>query len=448
MIQNITAERIESYYNRFFKGDFERYFEINNIDGIPTITDLWDANSRCRQGEPTVRKKVLPAALAASIHTNENVHISSGTRQSLQDPISTKHTVMQNGDKIDDFTFSAMFASVVMMQKAIWGFEKEKYDGPEITDEIISATNYPVVQHIFGHKDTEQIMNDARLWPYTDSEKELFLNIAEQVFPFMKKQMMPCILQWNNHALEEKEKYAASPADHIAHAYNDMVFSLMRQLTKQQSLLYTTPTMKDIEQYYKTSFMKDLKTYFNVEKNRAGYDMVLYMHFPHNKRLVDGNPSDSGIHNIIFTSILLYMIIVEKSLSPFDKEFVGLLTDFFRKSKWLLISSGLDQLSPMKMLEEAGLAPRPEESLIFLSVMKPVFEFMRSLLGQMFNTTAKSKDDNSPLSQFLSNGHVRKRMFKCLDAEIELFKADLYKSVEEFLEVLKSASNPPKEPLG
>lgn len=436
MIQDINAERIESYYNIFFKGDFERYFEIDNVKGIPTISNLASANSRCKNGEPTVRKKLIPAALAASAnHMNENVQTFSGTRQSLQDSISTKHAVMQNGNKIDDFTFSAMFASVVMMQKAVWSV---KYDELKITQEIISATNYPVIQHIFRHKETEQIMNDARLWPYSDSEKELFLTIAEQVFPFMKKQMMPCILQWNNHALEDKGKYAASTADHIAREYNDMVFFLMRQLTKQQSLLNTIPTMIDIEQYYKTSFMKDLKTYFNVENNRGGYDMVLYMHFMHSKRLVDGNPSDSGIHNMIFTSILLYMIIVEKSLSPFNEKFAGLLPDFFRKSKWLLISTGPGggyQLSSMKMLEYAGLAPRPEESLIFLSVMKPVFGFMRSLLGQIFNTTAKSKAGTSPLSQFLSNGHERKRMFKCLDAEIELFKADLYKSVEEFLKV-------------
>lgn len=434
MTHNITLDRIESYYNRFFKGDLERYFEIENVEGIPTIKDLGYAISRCQNGEPTVRNKKKSMALLLK-PISRDIQTSPDIRQHQQDSKHTTNTGLQDGDKIDDFTFSVMFASVLMMQKAVCS---EKWGKPMIAREIISTTNYPVIQHVLKDKSIEDIMTEASLWPYGDNEKELFLSIGEQVFPFLKKKMMPSILQWNNHALEDRGGYISSPADHIAHEYDDLVFSLMRQMSKQHSLLDITLTRTDIEQYYKNFFMNDLKAYFNVEHNRDGYDMILFMEHIHSKRLVDGNPSDSGVHNMMFTSILLYMIIAEKSISPFNETFEGLFTDFFRRTRWLLIYSGPGggyQISSMKMLAYAGLAPRPEESLIFLTVMKPVFEYMRSHLSQVFNASKKSEVDKSPLQQFLSDGHARKRMFKCLDAEIEQFKADLFKSVEEFLKV-------------
>lgn len=422
MINNISIDRIESYYNRFFKEDLERYFEIENVDGIPTLMNLWGVNSRCQNGEPTVRN---PFLLLESI--------SGDLQQHQQDSKHTTNTGLQDGYKIDDFTFSVMFASVVMMQEAIWSV---KWGEPKITQEIISTTNYPIIRHIFIGESIEQIMTEASLWPNSDNEKELFLSIGEQVFPFIKKQMMPCILQWNNHALEERGEFISSPADHIAHEYDNLVFKLMRQMSKQHSLLDITLTRADIEQYYEKFFLRDLKAYFNVEHNREGYDMILCMDHIHCRRLVDGNPSDSGVHNMMFANILLYMIIAEKSISPFNETYKGLLPEFFRKTKWLLIYTGPGggyQVSSMKMLEYAGLAPRPEESLIFLTVMKPVFEYMRSLLGQVFNASKKSNVGTSALQQFLSNGHIGKRMLKCLDAEIDQFKADLFKSVEAFL---------------
>lgn len=426
MINNISIDRIASYYNRFFKEDLEHYFEIENVDGIPTLMNLWGVNSRCQNGKTTVRnKKKSPVLLLKSI--------SGDIQQHQQDSKHTTNTGLQDGDKIDDFTFSVMFASVVMMQKAIWSV---KWGEPTITQEIISTTNYPIIRHIFIGKSIEQIMTEASLWPNSDNEKELFLCIGEQVFPFIKKQMMPCILQWNNHALEERGELISSPADHIAHEYDNLVFKLMRQMSKQHSLLDITLTRVDIEQYYENFFTKDLKTYFNVERNKEGYEMILYMDHTHSKRLVDGNPSDSDVHNMMFANILLYMIIAEKSISPFNETYKGLLPEFFRKTKWPLISTGPGggyQVSSMEMLEYAGLAPRPEESLIFLTVMKPVFEYMRSLLGQVFNASKKAEAGISPLQQILSDGHIRKRMLKCLDAEIDQFKADLFKSVEAFL---------------
>lgn len=424
MNKNVTKARVEEYYNDFFKSDFDRYFEVERDDQGNRV--IWINNVYACFGQPTVgRNGRRRGGLLLTIDFSK-----------INDPVepvevkkdAPKNDGPKDGDTVDDVMFSAMFSSIVLMQEAI---RSHFYDKIGMAVDVISSMGYPIIGGVFKKLNMNVILDGFNLRPYGELE-EIFLEAAKWAFPMMKEKMMESIRAWNGGVLDVKDQYGSSAADIIAENFEEGAYSLKRELSTQRTLVDAFVRKDEILEYLENGFKKDLKAYFKVTRH-AGVDAVLFFSAQSNHRLVDGFPSDSPKKNLMFVSILIYMILAERSIGFFDEKYEGVLEDFWRRSKWVYLSCGMGgyDMNVMDMLREAGLAPRKDEAPLLLSVVRKVFACMREIFNQVVNKRPEKGEVLSPLQQLRANGHDRKKVHKRLDEEEKQLKDDLRGLVAE-----------------
>lgn len=184
---------------------------------------------------------------------------------------------------------------------------------------------------------------------------------------------------------------------------------------------------RDFMDYYNHHFYPQFRRYFSCAKNKGTCLLVLHVYDQANNRWADEMPGRDAKENLLFASIMLYMVIAEQSIlehAPAVHE------DFHRCFGWPMIYSGPGAgpyLHPLKMLEYAGLSPKKYEAPLFLEVVKKVFYYLRQDMNTLLNERRSVIKDPFAGKRFFDviKGHKKSRIRKYLDRQ--------EKSVQELL---------------
>lgn len=427
MNNNYTLESAIDYYNKYFNGDFERYFKpVRNSDGQIVVPIQLTYSTR-----PTLRNIFSGKAAAAISHFQREQNMVSNNFE------NGIHQELPNGTKEDDFLFAAFVGFHVIAQCALNStliFDKRLY-------QFVKDNAFPVFIGENGYWASGSVMSilkDVRLYPYSTQEKHLFNDAMEIVFPWLKERFMRDVCSWNNGELSRENGHKVAIADQTKKEIEDSLYMIKRELAESETLSGYSVDKRFIMDYFHTQYFADMEKYFKVNR-RADYPMILTLSYHDNRRLQDGDPAGSINGNFVFSAIFLWMILVVKSLWHIGGEEIA--EAFHRSCGWPWISSGPGggfEISSMLMLKEAGIAPTAEESLLFLKTMNEVFFVMNEIFNQILNGRGdliEDKTANAELVRMIKgHGHKKQYIAKELEKETLLFKEELFRNIQGLLE--------------
>ena len=259
------------------------------------------------------------------------------------------------------------------------------------------------------------------------NEMSAFRDALQLVQPFMLEKLISFFRSWNGGSLYQNHYFVDTLGEYIGETVNRDVRQIYREkFYKYNGLMGFDFSAAKIDEYFNEHFFDHLKKYFSCAEEKDGYLQILYVPYHNNNRWDDGHPGNNFEDDLLFASIFLYMIIAEQSFLKCAPEAEK---DFHRCSGWPEILSGpgaAEKLSPLKMLDYAGLSPMKYEAHLLKEVVEKVFPHFRIKMNMILNGTMPSINDQIAKDN-MANAirYKRNNIKKYLDKE--------QKNIEELL---------------
>lgn len=293
--------------------------------------------------------------------------------------------------------------------------------------DFLNAFGFPVFPFAARRYGLEDMLKyfeiDRELW--STDEVETLRDAMKLVEPFMLSKLRSHLETWDHgffdYLLDEGIE------DRISHTITEGLQRIYCRMYQYRGLTGIEISHRDFVDYYTHHFYPQFRRYFSCAKNKGTYLLVLHVYDQGNMRWADEMPGRDAKENLLFASIMLYMVIAEQSIlehAPAVHE------DFHRCFGWPMIYSGPGAgpyLHPLKMLEYAGLSPKKYEAPLFLEVVKKVFYYLRQDMNTLLNERRSVIEDPFAGKRFFDaiKGHKKSRIRKYLDRQ--------EKSVQELL---------------
>ena len=293
--------------------------------------------------------------------------------------------------------------------------------------DFLNAFGFPVFPNAARRYGLEYMLKyfeiDRELW--STDEVETLRDAMKLVEPFMLSKLRSHFETWNHgffdYLLDEGIE------DKISHTITEGLQRIYCRMYQYRGLTGIEISHRDFMDYYNHHFYPQFRRYFSCAKNKGTCLLVLHVYDQANNRWADEMPGRDAKENLLFASIMLYMVIAEQSIlehAPAVHE------DFHRCFGWPMIYSGPGAgpyLHPLKMLEYAGLSPKKYEAPLFLEVVKKVFYYLRQDMNTLLNERRSVIKDPFAGKRFFDTikGHKKSRIRKYLDRQ--------EKSVQELL---------------
>ena len=261
------------------------------------------------------------------------------------------------------------------------------------------------------------------LWSF--DEIVALRNAMKIVEPFMNERFLRHMKTWNNGFFAE-------------YITDDIQVKIHRVITEGLQMLYskhytyqgltgTALTHRDFADYFPKRFYEQFKKYFCCATDEGTYLEVLHVYDHGNERWADEMPGQTPKENLLFASIMVYLVMAEQSVLD---TVPNASSDFHKAFGWPMISSGPGggpYLHPLKMLEYAGLSPMKYEAPLLLEYIKKVFYYLRQEINTILNRRDPVIKDKKAACRFFEqcDGHARSRIRKYLDSQ--------EKSIQELL---------------
>lgn len=264
---------------------------------------------------------------------------------------------------------------------------------------------------------------DRELW--STDEVETLRDAMKLVEPFMLSKLRSHFETWNHGSFDYLLDEGIE--DKISHTITEGLQKIYCRMYQYRGLTGIEISHRDFMDYYNHHFYPQFRRHFSCAKNKGTCLLVLHVYDQANNRWADEMPGRDAKENLLFASIMLYMVIAEQSIlehAPAVHE------DFHRCFGWPMIYSGPGAgpyLHPLKMLEYAGLSPKKYEAPLFLEVVKKVFYYLRQDMNTLLNERRSVIKDPFAGKRFFDviKGHKKSRIRKYLDRQ--------EKSVQELL---------------
>ena len=374
-------KRLDKYYTNHFVSDLEDYFSIPN-----------DTNEIKYVGKP---------------HWPSNIFYHS----------PAEHQMM-----FIALTSYMLSAEEVLMRRIPSSPNYEFY-------ECLNMFGFPIAPISKARYGLESMLKHyeitQELWTF--DEIVALRNAMKVVEPFMNERFLRHMKTWNNGFFAE-------------FITDDIQVKIHRVITEGLQMLYSTHykyqgltgavlNHHDFAGYYPSRFFEQFKKYFSCATDEGTYLQVLQVYDHGNKRWADEMPSQTPKENLLFASIMLYLVLAEQSILDTAP---NASNDFHKAFGWPMISSGPGGgpfLHPLKMLEYAGLSPMKYEAPLLLEYVKKVFYYLRQEMNTILNRRDSVIKDKEAAVRFFEqcDGHVRSRIRKYLDREEKSIKNLLVK---------------------
>ena len=237
------------------------------------------------------------------------------------------------------------------------------------------------------------------------------------VKPYMFNKFLSHLKTWNNgffsNLVSEEIK------EDISHVIIEGIQSIHSKKYKYQGLTGLEITHRDFDEYYRHHFYSQFKRYFSCAQDKGTYLLVLHVYDQGNMRWADEMPGRNIKENLLFASIVLYMVMAEQSILEHAP---SAHKDFHQCFGWPMIYSGPGAgpyLHPLKMLEYAGISPKKYETPLFLEVVRKVFYYLRQDMNTLLNVRQSVIKDPIAGKRFFEivTGHTKSRIRKYLDRQ-------------------------------
>lgn len=359
---NITPELLSSYYDNRFDKDLKTVFEFEEKDGI------------------TFTNKLSKALLSFG-------KMDSKPEREYPDE--------------EHLLFIVLTAFVFASERAIYT-HSEDTDNKEIAS-LFNSFGLPWIScvpeiDLSWFLETTKIGADVII----KNEAEAIRSTIDIVKPFMINRLCNFAKTWKEGDFYRRNKEIDCIEKYISDVVNASFQGIYRHLYGYKGLLGIDLSRTNIIKYYNDKFYNDFEKYFSEAKHKDGYLQLLYVNRINNRRWEDGNPANNISENMIFSAIVLYMCIAERSIL---KNAEDIELHFHQYTGWPFISSGPGVgpfLHPLRMIDEAGISPLKNESYIYLDVVKEVFSLLRQEMNCMLNGRKETIKDKPSAKIFLN----------------------------------------------
>ena len=364
-------KRLDKYYTNHFVSDLEDYFSIPN-----------DTNEIKYVGKP---------------HWPSNIFYHS----------PAEHQMM-----FIALTSYMLSAEEVLMRRIPSSPNYEFY-------ECLNMFGFPIAPISKARYGLESMLKHyeitQELWTF--DEIVALRNAMKVVEPFMNERFLHHMKTWNNGFFAEFITDDIQVKIH--HVITEGLQMLYSIHYKYQGLTGAVLNHHDFAGYYPSRFFEQFKKYFSCATDEGTYLQVLQVYDHGNKRWADEMPGRTPKENLLFASIMLYLVLAEQSILDTAP---NASNDFHKAFGWPMISSGPGGgpfLHPLKMLEYAGLSPMKYEAPLFLEYVKKVFYYLRQEMNTILNRRDSVIKDKEAAVRFFEHcdGHVRSRIRKYLDRQ-------------------------------
>lgn len=359
----ITNDMLEDYYDNRFHHDLTNYFEPSmNEAGIRVVNNAnWPLDILHLPAE----KQVLFIALTSFMLSAEEYLMRRVSSLST----NTLHQCL------NDF-----------------GFPIAPY-----------AANHYGLDAMLGHYKITRELRLPQEVKYVDDAMKL-------VEPFMLDKLVAHFSTWNNGSFA----HLTIDRGDISCRITEGLQTIFRGLYEHQGLTGISLSYNDIDEYYKHHFYEQFCRYFSCATKKGTYYEVLKVYEQANLRWADELPGRNAKENLLFASILLYLVIAEQSVLAHAPE---ACRDFHQGYGYPMISSGPGggpYLHPLKMLEYAGLSPQKYETPLFLEFVKKVFCYFNQEMILIIKGRKTVMGDPEAAERFLekTRGNIRSRIKK------------------------------------
>lgn len=360
---HLTVQMLDDYYENRFQTDLSGFFEIvNNSEGAKTV--------KGGQRWPNILHPcLLTGILNANRFEMDSTHVSED-----------KYFCEEN-----QFLFIALVSFMLSAEEELIWRASEAQTGK--LHECLNDFGFPIVPAAADRYGLEYMLKcfkiDEELW--SAEVVETLREVMKLVEPYMFSKFNSHLETWNNGCFANLLRNGIQ--DSISQNITEGLQAIYSRLYTYHGLTGIRISHRDFDDYYQHHFYDQFKRYFSCAEDKGGYLQVLYVYDQGNLRWADEMPGRNAKENLLFASILLYMVIAQQSILEHAPE---VIRDFHKGYGWPMISSGPGggpYLHPLKMLEYAGLSPQKDESLLFLGVVRQVFFYLR----QEMNIILKNK---------------------------------------------------------
>lgn len=352
----ITNQLLADYYDSQFANDFNRYFKIEDVDGLKVIKSVrLRGDGFLTAASPIKRNMPTPAAMTV---TNPDL-------------LDKKTNTLPNETGEEEI----MFIALVLFLHSVQQYMKRHIKQEEhILAKCMNDFGFPWISD-----DYYEFWDDTDLKKYiysmemVDSLRDAFL-VDVQIF--MMEKFINHIKTWRDGMLNKNNLIDFSGA-YIQSTISEELRKIFRAFYTFNGLSGIVFCRKQFEEYINNKFFNQLYSYFHETIQKKDFNTIMSLDAISNRRWEDGNPGDNPLENFLFTSILLYMIMAEQRFLKLAKDFEN---DFHKESGWPVIycgAGGGPYVHPIRMLEIAGLLPRKSEIPLFLEMTDKLFPVLR-----------------------------------------------------------------------
>jgi hypothetical protein len=364
-------ERLKMYYLNRFVSDLEDYFSIPN-----------DATGFKYVGDPKRPSRIFYRS-------------------------SAEHQLM-----FIALTSYMLAAEEVLMRKV------SNYPNYELY-ECLNMFGYPIAPIAKAGYELESMLKHYKITDelWCIEEMNALRDAMKVVEPFMDDTLTRHLKNWNNGFFAEL--ISEEMFDKIHRIITEGLQMLYSQRYTYQGLTGAVVTYQDIAAYYRNCYYDQFKKYFSCATDEGTYLKVLRVYDHGNERWADEMPGRDAKENLLFASIMLYLVMAEQSILD---TVPNASNDFHKAFGWPMISSGPGggpYLHPLKMLEYAGLSPKKYEAPLLLIYTKKVFYYLRQEMNTILNRRDSVIKDKEAACRFFEqcDGHAKSRIRKYLDRQ-------------------------------
>ena len=392
-----TQEHLEDYYENRFQDNLKHFFDIKNEDGIDVVHDI-------NRNSYSVFPSRPAAALAAQlpiVNTTENNCKIRGEEEILF--VNLCLYMFEIEDKLARIADNAGSKKLASCMK--------DFGLPSLFSVDINA----LLNSFIG--------KTLRYTIYIKNEVDALIEANSLVGPFIMDKFVPFLKEWDNASISENNIFMGTFGSTVKERVIDDLHYLYRKFYVYKGLTGVDFSFKNIADYYRTSFFTQLEDYFLRSLNIMNFVEIFGVDNRSNTRWEDGNPGGNVSENMMFASMMIYMVMAEQSILEYAKESIS---DYHRSSGWPKISSDSRhaseagcRLHPLLMLGKAGLFPLKHEMQLFMEFVKNVFPFLRQEMHCILNGTNQMKNEEAGqrFLEVIKKKRVKSRIKRYIEKE-------------------------------
>lgn len=400
---NFTNEHLKDYYENRFNEDLKRFFEIekdNNEVEVVTNLHVYELHS---------------------IFSPASLSLFFPTPYESDSDVAKKAVSRHQNNYEEEILFIALISFIFATEQTVYIKSSDKNH-----KELASCMNdcgFPwiyAVERMDLHDFLSLFIKEV---VYCKEEVEAIRDAMKLVEPFMLDRVIPFLKTWNCGVLNTKCNFDESTGTTISKQIRVGLLYLIREYFEHHGLTGVNISYKMFSKYYHEHFFNQFKSYFSCAKEKDNYLEILGVDWHYNLRETDGNPGRNVTENLMFASMMLYMVMAEQSIL---ENVPNVIKDYHKCSGWPMISSGPGAgpyLHPLMMLDYAGLSPMKYETQLLLEVLNKVFQCLGQEMHSLLNgRQIKDEESGQRFLDSIRQGRTKSQIKKYLEEEEKSIK--------------------------